>query len=358
MSATDRDHMTGRTMLVRTDASPAIGMGHAMRCLSLAELHAQAGGRATFLMAHTPDAFADRASRSGAEVRRLSTAPGTSGDLEETLAAADAVRAAWIVLDGYQFDGDYQRGLVGAGARVMALDDHGHAGRYSAELVLNQNAGADEGLYRDRRPDTRLLLGPRFAMLREEYRRWSAPRSTVPVRARRLVVTFGGSDPDNVSARVLEGLAAVPGPLEVLLLIGAANPHRTALQDAASRSPYPVEVVVDARDMAARVSSADLALAAAGVTALELACVGTPHIAIVLAENQRPGALALAREEIVVNLGWHADVTPESIGVAVATLADDAGRRAEMSRRGRELVDGHGAERVLAAMGLVAQPQL
>jgi UDP-2,4-diacetamido-2,4,6-trideoxy-beta-L-altropyranose hydrolase len=358
MSATVRDHTTGRTMLVRTDASPAIGMGHAMRCLSLAEVHAEAGGRTTFLMAHTPDAFADRATGSGAEVRPLMTAPGTLADLEATLAAADAVGAAWIVLDGYQFDGEYQAGLLAAGARVLALDDHGHAGRYSAEIVLNHNAGADESLYHERRPGTRLLLGPRFAMLREEFRRWPGYRAAAPPRARRVVVTLGGSDPDNVSARVLEGLAAVPGPLDVLVLIGAANLHRTALQTAASRCPHPLELVVDARDMAARLSSADLAVAAAGVTTLELARVGTPHVAIVLAENQRPGAVALARDRTIINLGWHAEVTPESIGAAVAALADDAGRRAEMSRDGRELVDGHGAERVLAAMGLIAGPAL
>jgi UDP-2,4-diacetamido-2,4,6-trideoxy-beta-L-altropyranose hydrolase len=358
MSDSVRDHMTGRAILVRTDASSSIGLGHAMRCLSLAEMHREAGGQAVFLMAEPPSAFAGRASSSGAEVRALTGAPGSAEDVGETLAVADALGAGWIVLDGYQFDGDFQAKLAAGGPRVLALDDHGHAGRYSADLVLNQNAGAGETPYRDRRPNTRLLLGPRFALVREEFRLWSAPRPAIPARARRVVVTFGGSDPDNVSERVLAGLGAVPGPLEILLLIGAANVRRIALQDAASRCPHPVEVVVDARDMAARLASADLAVAAAGVTALELARVGTPHIAIVLAENQRPGALAMASEQIVVNLGWHADVVAESIGAAVAALVDDAERRAEMSRRGRELVDGRGAERVLAAMGLIARPPL
>jgi UDP-2,4-diacetamido-2,4,6-trideoxy-beta-L-altropyranose hydrolase len=358
MSATVRDHVTDRTMLVRTDGSPSIGMGHAMRCLALAEAHHETGGQSVFLMAEPPDAFARRASSRGAEVRPLTGPLGSAEDLARTLAVADAVGAGWIVLDGYHFDGDYQAGLISAGARVLALDDHGQAGRYSAQLVLNQNAGAEERLYRDRGPGTRLLLGPRFALLREEFRLWSASRPTVPARVRRVAVTLGGSDPDNVSDRVLEGLAAVPGPLEVLLLIGAANPHLTALEDAAKRCPHPVEVLVDVRDMAGRLGGADLAVAAAGVTALELARVGTPHLAIVLADNQLPGAEALARDGIVVNLGWQADVTAESIGAAVAALADDAERRAEMSRRGRELVDGRGAERVLAAMGLIAQPAL
>jgi spore coat polysaccharide biosynthesis predicted glycosyltransferase SpsG len=173
-----------------------------------------------------------------------------------------------------------------------------------------------------------------------------------------VVVTFGGSDPDNLSARALDGLAGVEGPLEVRLVVGAANPHRPALEAAAKRCPHPVEVLVDALDMANQLGGADLAVAAAGVTTLELARVGTPHLAIVLAENQLPGALALARDRTIVNLGWHADVAAESIAAAVAALADDAERRAEMSRRGQELVDGRGAERVLAAMGLIAEPAL
>jgi UDP-2,4-diacetamido-2,4,6-trideoxy-beta-L-altropyranose hydrolase len=358
MSATVRDHATGRTILVRTDASPSIGMGHAMRCLALAEAHHETGGRTVFLMSQPTSAFAARASGSGAEVRSLMGAPGSAGDLAQTLAVAEAVGAGWVVLDGYQFDADFQAGLAADGTRVLALDDHGHTGRYSAEIVLNQNAGASETLYRDRRPSTRLLLGPRFALLREEFRLWSARPATVPARARRVVVTFGGSDPDNLSERALAGLARVKGPLEVGLIVGAANPHRPALEAAAKRCPHPVDVLVDARDMARQLAGADLAVAAAGVTALELAGVGTPHVAIVLADNQLPGAVALARERTIVNLGWHADVTPEAIGAAVAALADDAERRAEMSRRGRELVDGRGAERVLAAMGLIAGPAL
>jgi UDP-2,4-diacetamido-2,4,6-trideoxy-beta-L-altropyranose hydrolase len=355
MSQAALDHVTGGSLLVRTDASPAIGMGHAMRCLSLAEAHAEAGGQTTFLMAQPPSGFAERVRGGGAQVRPLSAAPATAEDLEQTLAVADRMGATWIVLDGYQFDADFQAGLVAAGKRVLAVDDHGHARRYSSELVLNHNAGADQGLYRVRRPDTRLLLGPRFALMREEFRRWPAPRRPPPPRARRVVVTFGGSDPDNVSGRVLEALASVDGPLDVELIIGPSNLNRGALEADAASCPHPVEVLVDVREMAARLARADLAVAAAGVTALELARVGTPHVAIPIADNQLPGALALGRDGIVVNLGWHADVSGAAIADAVTALADNPGWRAALSRRGQELVDGCGAYRVLAAMGLMAR---
>jgi len=329
-----------------------------MRCLSLAEAYIGRGGRAVFLMAEPPAPFAARATAAGATVRALRAPPGSPADVEETRSHAARDRASWVVLDSYECDGAFQAAIVDSGHRVLALDDHGHAGRYRADLVLNQNAGADPALYADREPITRLLLGPRFALLREEFRRWPAEGRTVPLRAGRVVVTLGGSDPDNVSARVLEGLAAVPGPLEALLLVGPANPHQGALQEAASACPHPVHIATGVHDMATRLAWADLAVSAAGSTVLELARVGTPQILIVLADNQAPGAAAMARDGLAVNLGRHTGVDADAIAAAVTALADDAERRQELSLRSRELVDGRGTERVLAAMQLAGETEV
>jgi UDP-2,4-diacetamido-2,4,6-trideoxy-beta-L-altropyranose hydrolase len=328
-------------MLVRADASAAIGMGHAMRCLALV----QAAGSGTFLMADPPEAFVARAD---GRVSTLSAAPGTAADAQETASRAHGERADWVVLDGYHFDGFFQQVLVDAGLRVLALDDHGHAGHYAAHLVLNQNLGATEAPYADRATYTRLLLGPRHALLRGEFRDLELPERVAPARARRILVTLGGSDPDNVSALVLAGLALVPGPLEIQVLVGGANPHRAALARIAG--PHPVELVTDARDMPERMLWADLAVAAAGGSAWELARVGTPQVTIVLADNQRPAGAALAAENLSVVLGWHADVTAGALAAAVGGLVDDAARRAELGARGRALIDGRGALRVLEAM--------
>lgn len=322
-----------------------------MRCLALAEVFIQEkGGHATFLMARPSEEFVARAADAGAEVRPLAAKPASSADGQETAELRRALGASWLVLDGYAFDGDFQATLVAGGQRVLALDDYGHAGHYSAALVLNPNPGADATLYGRHGPDTRLLLGPRFALLRDEFRRWSSPRPAVPPRARRVLLTFGGGDPANVTMGVLDALAAVPGPLEVLLLVGAANPHEAALRAAAARSPHSVGIEVNVRDMARPLAWADLAVAAAGGTMLELARVATPQISIVLADNQAPGAAAMARAGVVVNLGRHEDLNAAVISAEVAALVDDAPRRAELSRRGRDIADGRGAVRVLAAM--------
>ena len=69
-----------------------------------------------------------------------------------------------------------------------------------------------------------------------------------------------------------------------------------------------------------------------------------------LADNQRPAGAALAAEDLSVVLGWHADVTAEALAAAVGGLVDDAARRSELAARGRALIDGRGALRVLEAM--------
>jgi UDP-2,4-diacetamido-2,4,6-trideoxy-beta-L-altropyranose hydrolase len=344
-------------LVVRADASSAIGMGHAMRCLALVQALAdETGGAATFLMADPPDAFVGRAGDEDAHVIGLAAAPGTLDDAEETAELARTQKAAWVVLDGYRFDGAYQQALAG-GVRVLMLDDHAHLDRYHVPLLLNQNAGATAEPYHDRAPDSRLLLGPSYVLLRREFRTWDGPQRETRGSARRILVTLGGADADDVTSRVLRALASYDDPHEVQVLVGPANPNLDAIERAAAAGQHPVELVVDARDLPRRMAWADLAVAAAGSTSWELARVGTPQLAIVLADNQRPVAAGLEHEGVAISLGWHADLRAERIIDAVRDLARDPARRAELSRRGRELIDGRGTLRVLAAMEHFDRPE-
>jgi UDP-2,4-diacetamido-2,4,6-trideoxy-beta-L-altropyranose hydrolase len=339
---------------VRADAG-AIGFGHAMRCLALVQALVDEGGQGAFLMARPPAAFAVRAESDGVAVRALRAVPGSAEDAAETAACARELRADWTIIDSYDFDGGYQRALVAAGLSVLAFDDHGHAGRYEAQLVLNQNLGADPALYADRAAHTRLLLGASYVLLRREFRAWTAAPRAVAPSARRILLTLGASDPDDVSSRVLSALSALGGPLAIRVVLGAANRHRASLERAAAASPHDTELLFDVRDMPPQMVWADLAVASASGTTWELARVGTPVVAVVLADNQRPAGRALAETGLAVSLGWHADVSEEHIAAAVGDLAADAGRRAELSRRTGELIDGRGALRVLAAMGLTGE---
>ncbi len=336
-------------LVIRADASPRIGTGHVMRCLALAQAWQDEGGQARFVMAGGPGALMRRLESEGASAHRLEAAPGGDEDARRTAALAQEAGAGWVVVDGYHFGAEYQAALKGAGLRLLVIDDGGHAARYHADLVLNQNLYADEALYARRGPQTRLLLGPSYALLRREFVRRRPPRE-VPEVARKLLVTLGGSDPDGVTLRAVAALRELGREgLEAVVVVGAANPRREEIASAAQGADG-VRVLVNPAEMAGLMEWADFALAAAGSTCWELCCLGLPALLLVLAENQAPVAAACESAGAARDLGWHFCHSTGGLADAIRAARADHAFRAFAAKRGPELIDGRGAARVCAAL--------
>ena len=343
--------MPGQILLIRADAGVQMGTGHVMRCLALAQAWQDAGGLAVFLSAPLPPALEARLRAEGMATVTVTSWVGGAADAQETARHARSVGAAWVVLDGYQFDAAYQKALKDAGPRLLVLDDNGEAGAYHADLVLNQNVHARPEWYANRAPDTRLRLGTRYALLRREFLAQSDRQRETPETAYKVLVTLGGSDPDNVTLKVLEALTLVSSNrLEATVVLGGGNPHRAGLEDAASRAAFPIRVIVNALNMPELMADADLAVSAAGSACWELAFLGVPALLLVTADNQRGIAQGLHEAGVAESRGWARDATPTALAEALTRLAQDAPRRVEMSHRARALVDGRGAARVLEAM--------
>ncbi len=329
-------------LLIRADGSARMGTGHVMRCLSLAQGWRRAGGEVCFALAETTPALEQRLQGEGFNVTRLSAPAGSAGDAAETVRLARD-GAGWVVADGYHFDADFQQAIKTAGVRLLLVDDYGHASRYSADYVLNQNLYAAAGLYTQRESHTRLLLGTRYALLRQQFNEWRGWKREFPSVARKVLVTLGGSDPDNVTGAIVEKLAQIPD-LDITVLIGGSNPHREQLQSKIQNPESKISFVVDAPNMPELMAWADVAVAAGGTTSWELAFMGLPGLVLVLADNQRAVADALDAAKMARK------TTPATVASDLAALLADADGRAQMSRRGRESVDGDGVSRVAACL--------
>jgi UDP-2,4-diacetamido-2,4,6-trideoxy-beta-L-altropyranose hydrolase len=336
-------------LLFRTDASVAIGTGHVMRCVALAQAWRDAGGHAIFAMAEATRAVEERLRSEGFEVARPGVRVASVADAEETARLAHKHNVSWVVVDGYEFGAEYQATLKSRGLKVLFIDDNGHAGRYSADLVLNQNAHASEAFYPTRDASTRLLLGPRFAMLRREFTSWRGWNRKIPAVARRVLVTMGGSDPDNVTERVVGAILAEPS-LNATVVVGGSNPHLPQLRELVAGAQQNVHLVENVLNMPELMTKSDVAISGAGTTSLEMCFLGLPVLLIVLADNQRPAAEELNRRGAAINLGDGAEIRPSTLSPCLARLVSSQDTRKAMSQRGRELVDGHGAERVVRAL--------
>ena len=294
-------------LIVRVDAGANLGMGHLVRCLALVQAW---GGAAEILRAEDSDGD-----------------PGSDADARATAARAQAAGAAWVVVDGYQFGTAFQRTLRAAGLRVLCVDDNGEAGEYACDIVLNQNLHAEASLYRRRDGATRLLLGPEYVLLRREFVEPPRSAKVIAQTARRVLVTLGGGDAGETLDLVRGALEGARG-FDVRVVTGGRSPE----------------------DMRSLMEWADLAVSAGGSTSWELAYIGVPTLAVVMAKNQIGAVGALSERGIVVPLGRRESLTGPEVTAQVERLARNFDRRVRMSDAGQALIDGGGAARVVNAM--------
>jgi UDP-2,4-diacetamido-2,4,6-trideoxy-beta-L-altropyranose hydrolase len=283
------------------------------------------------------------------ESHLLNAQPGSIEDAVKTKDFARRLDADWIITDGYQFGADYQRAIKESGAKLLFIDDYGQCDHYYADIVLNQNLGANEDLYRRREHYTRLLLGPEYVLLRREFLRYRGLKREIPEVGRRVLVTFGGVDRQNMTLKVIRalGLVDVPG-LHAQFVVGRWNPHVEEIEAAIGNLSFAISLKRDAIDMAALMAWADLAVSAAGITTWELAFMGLPSLAVVTSENQRSVAAGADMAGISSSLGWYDRFSSSELAERIAHLLKHREIRERMSRSGQKLIDGDGASRVLA----------
>ncbi len=339
--------------MIRADASAKIGTGHVMRCLALAQAWRSVGGRAIFVMATATEApvIESRLKSEGFDVEHISADPGSDEDASVTCDLAASNQSDIIVVDGYHFSSQYQALIKRSGRCLLFIDDYGHAGKYYADFVLNQNIYASESLYSQREPYTRLLLGSSYVLLRQEFWPWRNWCRKIPNTARKVLITLGGSDPDNVTMKVIRSLwhPQIEG-LEAVAVIGGSNSHIESIRSAAESSCIPLQLMQNTSGMPELMAGADMAISSASTTSWELAFMGLPALSIVLADNQVRVAEELAKAGMAVNLGWHDRLSEKDLGQAVVSLSSDPVSRSCMADVGRHLVDGQGSMRVVSSL--------
>ncbi len=286
----------------------------------------------------------------GFEVKILNCIPGSVDDAKQTVEASKEVSASWIVLDGYHFDAAYQRSIKEQGKKLLLIDDNGCASHYYADIVLNQNIYASEKLYSKREHYTSLLLGTRYALLREEFLVWQGWKRKIPEFAQNILVTLGGSDPENVTRKVYDAILQLELNRLNVVIIVANNRYSDQMKCLIEKSKVNIELKSNVEKMSDLMAWADIAISAGGTSTWELAFMGLPMITIAIADNQCQIVEELSKARAAVNAGWHKDITPSMIAENISELICDPKKRSEMSQRAQTLVDGNGADRVLKAL--------
>ncbi len=344
-------------VLFRVDAGPGVGLGHLQRSLSLASALRQYGAECAFVT-HPATLSGDRIGAFGfqREVLRAES-PWGPEDLAQTCSVLKRREWTTVVVDSGRKSLEYLQGLRNAGLSVCAVEDLAPF-PFPCQLVVNGDAHAERLDYRSSLGDTRFLLGPKYAVLRQEF--WEVPdRRVVRSQIGKVLITLGGADPHDWMPPLLRMMGELPVPLEISAIIGPYFEHPDKVQAAAGSIRSTVSLVTDPTSVRVLMEEADLAVSAAGQTLYELARVGCPTVAFVMGSDQTEQLEAIAQSGCVISVGdsRQGDLCAR-VREALTALLSDARLRAEMTEAGRRLVDGQGAHRVAQAVIALATNRL
>ena len=333
-------------LLIRADAHTRIGAGHLMRCLALAQHWRVNGGEAVFITACDSPAALRWLTDEGFRVVLLKKSYPDVEEWSMTAQVLEAYLKAWVVLDGYHFDSAYQQKIKETGHALLVVDDLAGLDHYYANIVLNQNVYASQLQYTGE-TTTRWLMGTDYVLLRREFWPWRTWRREVPETARKILVTMGGGDAENVTHKVVNALQLIAQPdLEAVVVVGGNNPHLQTLQAVIEQSSINIRLMQNVANMPELMAWADIAISAAGSTSWELAYMGLPSLLIVVAANQEPIARDVAEINCALNLGWHCQLSIANLADQISQLLNDTAQQRLLGRNSRQLVDGLGTERV------------
>lgn len=350
-------------VVIRADANSKIGMGHVMRCLSVADALLKRGEEVLFVTAD--DTPVPLLTKKGIPYCVLHTdyadmeaeLPELWEVLRELPQGAESPDAALpqkntsILVDSYYVTEKYLAALKKR-ITTIYMDDI-YAFSYPVDMLINYNIyGEEMGYEKDAAfADTKLLLGTEYVPLREEFSAGEQQRTAANCG---ILITTGGSDSFNLAGQLLTEAMKYDAlkEKEYHVVSGSLNPHIGELQALAQKHEN-IHIHCNVTNMAELMAESKVALSAGGSTLYELCAMGVPVIAFSFAENQERLVQTFVKRGIAQYGGNYRTDGNKMIQNTIAgleTLLEDENLRTEYREKARTLVDGKGADRIAEAI--------
>ena len=261
---------------IRADGSSDIGLGHLVRCISLAHM-LRDDFSVHFFSLKIPDSLKNEIIQNEWDF----TAIEEESDYINELTGNEIV-----VLDGYQFDSDYQKLIKDKGCILVCIDDF-HDQHFYANLVINHAPGVVKVNY-EGESYTKYLLGPDYALLRPEFLGSNSQEMNTSKGIKNLFICFGGSDSKNLTAKILSWIPSKNYLVTVVL--GNAYSHQDVLNNVIEER-QDLKVVIknslSAEEIRKELKQADLAIVPASGILFEIISARLPVVSGYYVDNQK-----------------------------------------------------------------------
>lgn len=331
-------------ILFRADGNKTIGLGHIMRCLSIADAMRDIGLESAFVTADKSMSELLE-SRGYGNIELHTDYRNTDDELITLFEQIEFAEADGIVVDSYFATDNYLKTLSQK-KRTVCIDDYLRI--RPVDAIINYNVYADANAYCAERDESvpKLILGPSFAPLRSMFQNISP--IAIKEKAEKILFLAGGSDPEHVALKFVSKLKDYEDKFKYTIVVGSMSDDYEAIKEMGDVFGDRINVLRNVTDMNRLMLDSDIAISAAGSTLYELCVCGVPTINYVIADNQTLAARCFEEKGAMI-YGGDLRETEDFCGQIYSLLSNlsmDKMLRKNLSVKARSLVDGNGAVRI------------
>ncbi|WP_294343040.1 UDP-2,4-diacetamido-2,4,6-trideoxy-beta-L-altropyranose hydrolase [uncultured Clostridium sp.] len=308
-------------IFIRADGGEKIGIGHIMRTMVLAkELRKDFDVTYICLKCSEYNQGYEILKNNGFKIMFINSK-------EELLLVKNTI----IIFDKYGLEEEYFEKVRKNENKIVLFDDNCNLKYYIADIIINQNFYGEELQY-NCSENTKLLLGSKYTLLREEFRN-SEKSIELKKEIKDIMVTVGGSDNNNITEKILNQL--VNKNYNIHIIIGPAFKYQDRLYKYKNdRINFYKNAIVSEI-----MKKCDVIISGCGSTVYESLAMGIPTIPIVLVDNQKKISEYVKRHK----LGKVAEVKD------ISNIIDEMNysERVSYSLKGKLILDGNGVFRIV-----------
>lgn len=274
--------MSKPTVYLRADGSQTIGLGHVIRSSALANI-LKDDFDCTFFIRNPSEYLVNEIESNGCKVVKLAENISYQHEAEEwakTLSGNEIV-----VLDGYSFDTDYQKAIKQKMCKLVCIDDI-HAYKFTADVVINHAGGIAASDYQ-LAENTKLYLGPQYALLRPAFLNAAKHRKEIPDNSN-VLICLGGADPKNDTLTVMRTAEKQNHNAHYHLVLGGAYGYHNELNHFLNTTKLNVQLYsqLTAEDMVTIMQQCPTAICSPSTVSFEYLSVGKTMYLLQIADNQ------------------------------------------------------------------------
>ncbi|MCD6579348.1 hypothetical protein J7L48_07710 [bacterium] len=216
---------------------------------------------------------------------------------------------------------------------VIDFEDLGKGSEH-AHLVIN-------ALYERAHQRSNHYYGHKYYIIRRDLQ-FLKPKNSISKKIKRIVITFGGTDENNYTERVLKTLIELGFKGKIDIVLGMGN---TRYKELTKYKSNEISIYKDVKNMGELLLSTDMGITSYGRTIYEFAYLNVPVLAIAQNKRELKHVFAHTKNGIYA-LGYGKEISRDKLKKSIKKILDNYEFRKKLYQNMKDTGLSHGLKRI------------